>query len=380
MGEWTKERHKWTRMTAASYSEIERPDIAVVWEDMLDHIERLTTQLSEARASELATIAKYEQMANAALALQERADGFARDFGLALERAERAEREAAGERERAEDYRTRLVAYEAPVDVEGEVTRRASEAEGRYVDICERLGNMSSSVWPYVIRPLVTEKARLAREVERLHGRERLSEMRKEVLDMMASALHFPDASDGGPLADHAARVWREREEARAELAALKSTRGEALSSALDRLAAGEWTATVITLATDAWKGRAAVEPAPITTAEQGDAIASAVTTLTEEEARAWAGRVMRAGFDQSLVKQLGILADAILRASRGDIPKEVRPTVERARLDTDGTAKPKTRIIHHPPEMACMGPGTPLHAPEYEDEKGKRTPLMGEP
>ncbi len=48
----------------------------------------------------------------------------------------------------------------------------------------------------------------------------------------------------------------------------------------------------------------------------------------------------------------------------------------EKARLDADGTAQPKMRIVHHPPEGGCVGPGTPLHGPEYEDESGTRTPL----
>jgi hypothetical protein len=48
----------------------------------------------------------------------------------------------------------------------------------------------------------------------------------------------------------------------------------------------------------------------------------------------------------------------------------------EKARLDADGTAQPKTRIVHHPPENGCVGPGTPLHNPEYEDESGVRAPL----
>jgi hypothetical protein len=47
-----------------------------------------------------------------------------------------------------------------------------------------------------------------------------------------------------------------------------------------------------------------------------------------------------------------------------------------KARLDADGTAKPLTRIVHHPPKDARVGPGIPLHAPEHEDEHGKRTPL----
>lgn len=48
----------------------------------------------------------------------------------------------------------------------------------------------------------------------------------------------------------------------------------------------------------------------------------------------------------------------------------------EKARLDPDGTAEPKTRIVHHPNREHCLGPGTKLSKPEYEDESGKRIPL----
>ncbi len=51
----------------------------------------------------------------------------------------------------------------------------------------------------------------------------------------------------------------------------------------------------------------------------------------------------------------------------------------EKARLDVDGTAEPKTRIVHHPNREHCLGPGTKLSKPEYEDESGKRTPLSDE-
>lgn len=47
-----------------------------------------------------------------------------------------------------------------------------------------------------------------------------------------------------------------------------------------------------------------------------------------------------------------------------------------RARLDPNGTEKPLTRIVHHPPAGACHGPGMPLHHPEYEDAAGIRMPL----
>lgn len=47
-----------------------------------------------------------------------------------------------------------------------------------------------------------------------------------------------------------------------------------------------------------------------------------------------------------------------------------------RARLDPNGTEKPLTRIVHHPPAGACHGPRMPLHRPEYEDASGARMPL----
>jgi hypothetical protein len=121
----------------------------------------------------------------------------------------------------ANDLLTRVKAVFAPADVDLDVERIACAAVemldppwGRYPD--EGREKVQAH-----FRPLVERCARLRQEVERLQGRERLSEMRKEVLDMTAKALHFPDASDGGPLADHAARVWREGEEARAEVARL---------------------------------------------------------------------------------------------------------------------------------------------------------------
>lgn len=46
------------------------------------------------------------------------------------------------------------------------------------------------------------------------------------------------------------------------------------------------------------------------------------------------------------------------------------------ARLDADRTAVPISRIVHHPPAGACVGPGSRLVQPEYEDDKGVRTPL----
>lgn len=45
------------------------------------------------------------------------------------------------------------------------------------------------------------------------------------------------------------------------------------------------------------------------------------------------------------------------------------------ARLDTEGTAKPLSCIISHPPAGMCLGPDSLFHS-EYQDEKGKRIPL----
>lgn len=54
----------------------------------------------------------------------------------------------------------------------------------------------------------------------------------------------------------------------------------------------------------------------------------------------------------------------------------ESRETAK-ARLDADGTAKPKTRIIQHPKEGWCIGPGMALRKPELENtETGERIPL----
>lgn len=47
-----------------------------------------------------------------------------------------------------------------------------------------------------------------------------------------------------------------------------------------------------------------------------------------------------------------------------------------KARLDADGTAKPKTRIVHHPNRDHCVGPGMKLNRPEFEAEDGTRIPL----
>lgn len=48
------------------------------------------------------------------------------------------------------------------------------------------------------------------------------------------------------------------------------------------------------------------------------------------------------------------------------------------ARLDADRTAKPLTKIVHHPigGDNACQGPGIPLRLPELEDSDGNRTPI----
>lgn len=48
-----------------------------------------------------------------------------------------------------------------------------------------------------------------------------------------------------------------------------------------------------------------------------------------------------------------------------------------KARLDADRTAKPKTRIIHHPRAGKLVWPGMGLARPELEEiETGKRTPI----
>lgn len=46
------------------------------------------------------------------------------------------------------------------------------------------------------------------------------------------------------------------------------------------------------------------------------------------------------------------------------------------ARVDSDRTAKPLTRIIHHPKSNICVGVGMPLVNPEYEGSDGQRMPL----
>lgn len=51
-------------------------------------------------------------------------------------------------------------------------------------------------------------------------------------------------------------------------------------------------------------------------------------------------------------------------------------PIPHRARLDSEGTAKPLTRLIHHPNRDFCVGPGISLVNPQYENEEGHRTPL----
>lgn len=51
-------------------------------------------------------------------------------------------------------------------------------------------------------------------------------------------------------------------------------------------------------------------------------------------------------------------------------------PQTDAARLDPEGTAKGKTRIIHHPNRDWCVGPGIALVDPELETEDGSRIPL----
>ncbi len=56
-------------------------------------------------------------------------------------------------------------------------------------------------------------------------------------------------------------------------------------------------------------------------------------------------------------------------------------PTAEvKARLDADGTATGKTRIVAHTREGGCFGPGMPLVDLQYEAEDGTRTPLAAKP
>ena len=47
-----------------------------------------------------------------------------------------------------------------------------------------------------------------------------------------------------------------------------------------------------------------------------------------------------------------------------------------KARLDADGTARPKTRRIAHPRVGDCIGPHAKNRRPEYEAEDGTRTAL----
>lgn len=50
-----------------------------------------------------------------------------------------------------------------------------------------------------------------------------------------------------------------------------------------------------------------------------------------------------------------------------------------KARLDEDRTAKPMSRIIHHPAfNQTIVDPGMPLYSPEYENN-GERQPLINE-
>ena len=51
-------------------------------------------------------------------------------------------------------------------------------------------------------------------------------------------------------------------------------------------------------------------------------------------------------------------------------------PTAK-ARLDADGTAKGKTRIVTHHNVDHCFGPGVALNRPEYETEQGERITLI---
>ena len=55
--------------------------------------------------------------------------------------------------------------------------------------------------------------------------------------------------------------------------------------------------------------------------------------------------------------------------------PPKIKNAVP-ARLDADRTAKPLTKIVHHPGEGQCVGIGIPLRDPAYVDEAGNKTPL----
>ena len=58
-------------------------------------------------------------------------------------------------------------------------------------------------------------------------------------------------------------------------------------------------------------------------------------------------------------------------------VPDAAPPLAEPARLDADGTAQPKTRIISHPNPGHCFGPGMALKDPELEViATGERIPL----
>lgn len=50
----------------------------------------------------------------------------------------------------------------------------------------------------------------------------------------------------------------------------------------------------------------------------------------------------------------------------------------DKARLDADGTAKAKTRIVGHARPGDVVGPGVPARRLEHEAEDGGRTPLDG--
>lgn len=75
----------------------------------------------------------------------------------------------------------------------------------------------------------------------------------------------------------------------------------------------------------------------------------------------------------------------ALERAARRELEQRVARIeallagVAPARLDADGTARPKTRIVHHPVAGNCFGPGVPLRDPEWESESGERIKLDGD-
>lgn len=69
--------------------------------------------------------------------------------------------------------------------------------------------------------------------------------------------------------------------------------------------------------------------------------------------------------------------AVAGLHAFATDDRVEIKGPTERARLDLDGTAEPKTRLVAKSNPEHCIGPGTsPVGGVFHEDESGQRTEI----